>query len=82
MPYVDHMRIPFGRMLMNHLLADTSEELEEARQRLGLPEGVIQHPGTAKEHLDVCESKRKQALAMGAISIDARGLVAIVQRKR
>ena len=82
MLYVDHMRIPYGRMLMNHLMADTSEELEGARQSLGLPEGTIQHRGTAKEHLDICESKRRQILVMGAISIDARGLVGIVQRKR
>ena len=81
MLYVDHVRIPFGRMLMNHLMADTPEELREAAARLGLS-AYIQHPGTEKEHLDVSESKRRDALAMGARPITGRELVNLVRAKR
>ena len=59
--YVDHARIPFGRMLMNHLMADTSYELLAMCRSLGLRESYIQHPGTAKEHLDVSESQEKRS---------------------
>ena len=82
MLYVDHMRYPFGRMLMNHLMADTHQELEQAIIDLGLPPGIIQHPGEPKEHLDVSESKRALAIRQGAKPITGRELVEIVQRRR
>ena len=81
MLYVDHVRIPFGRMLMNHLMANTPEELREAAEQLGLS-AYIQSPGTEKEHLDVSESKRREALAMGARPVTGRELVNLVQTKR
>ena len=82
MLYVDHMRHPFGRMLMNHLMADTQAELEQAIIDLGLPPGIIQHRGEPKEHLDVSESKRALALRLGAKPITGRELVEIVRRRR
>ena len=82
MLYVDHARIPFRRMKMNHLVADTSQELAAAAAALNLPPGSIQHPNTPKEHLDVCESKRTLALAMGAKPIDGRELVTIIRGRR
>ena len=39
----------------------------------------IQHPGTPKEHLDVSESKRKEAIRMGAASVTGRHLAAIIR---
>ena len=81
MLYVDHVRIPFGRMLMNHLMADTPEELREAAEQLGLS-AYIQHTGTEKEHLDVSETKRREALAMGARAVTGRELVNLVRTKR
>ena len=52
--YVDHARIPFRNMLMNHLLAGTQEEIREMAARLGLS-AYIRHPDTPKEHLDVSD---------------------------
>ena len=80
--YVDHARIPYRRMLMSHLLADSSQELEDARRNLGLPDGCTQYPGTAKEHLDISESKRREALDMGALEISSRELVGIIRKRR
>ena len=37
MLYVDHLRIPFGQMLMSHLVADTQEELRDAAKKIGSP---------------------------------------------
>ena len=82
MLYVDHMRHPFGRMLMNHLMADSHQELEQAIIDLGLPPGIIQHGGEPKEHLDVSESKRQLALKLGAKPITGRELIGIVRRRR
>ena len=67
---------------MSHLVADTGEELRRTETALGLPPGSVQHSGSPKEHLDVCESKRKQALLLGATPITGKELVTIVRRKR
>ena len=81
MLYVDHARIPYGRMLMSHLMADTPQELREMAGKLKM-ERWIQYPGTPKEHLDVSESKRTEAIRMGAASVTGRQLAAIIRCKR
>ena len=82
MLYVDHARISYQRMLVNHLMADTSQELQQPEIDLGLPRGSVQHPGEAKELLDVCEEKRRLAIKMGARPISPKELVEIVRRRR
>lgn len=79
--YVDRMKAPLGRMLMSHLVADTPGELRQMAAQLGL-ERYIQYPGTPKEHLDVSQSKRAEALRLGAVEIDGRRLVEIIRAKR
>ena len=67
---------------MSHLVADTSQDLQEAAQTLGL-ERHIQYPGTWKEHLDVSESKRQEAVRyLAALEITGRELVRILRKKR
>ena len=83
MLYVDNMKIPFGRMKMNHLVADSHKELVQATVNLGISTKHIQHLGEAKEHLDVCMSKRKIAIRdLGAKEITGRELVEIVRSKQ
>lgn len=67
--YVDDARIPFGRMKMSHLQADTLEELHEFAERLGLRREWFQ-PGTRPEaaHYDVSIEKRALALRLGAVA--------------
>ena len=79
--YVDHARIPFRNMLMNHLMAGTPEELREIAARLGLS-AYSQHPDTPKEHLDVSESKRREALRLGTREMTSRQMVEIVRRRQ
>lgn len=71
--YIDDMQRParVGRISArwSHLLADSSDELMTFARRLGLRPAWLQHPGTPREHFDVTETKRQQALALGAVPI-------------
>lgn len=55
-----------------HMTADTREELDVMADAIGLRRSWIQYPGTWKEHYDVTLSKRRAAVAAGAIEIDFR----------
>ena len=72
--YVDDMRAPFGRMIMCHMAADTTEELVAMADAIGLSRTWIQHPGTDKEHFDVSLGTRAKAVAAGAIEVTMREL--------
>jgi hypothetical protein len=68
--YVDDMNAPFGRMLMCHLIADTTDELLAMVDRIGVNRRWIQDVGTRREHFDIALSKKRLALAAGAIEIE------------
>lgn len=70
--YVDDVRIParVGRVTgrWSHLTADTTEELHEFAARLGLRRHWFQdHPDPRRRHYDVTDSKRRHAIALGAV---------------
>lgn len=67
--YVDDMRAPFGNMIMCHMMADTTEELLNMVDKIGIKRKWIQYPGTYKEHFDIALTKRKLAVVNGAIEI-------------
>lgn len=71
--YVDDMRrqARVGRInaRWSHLMADTTDELHAFAARLGLRRSWIQHEGKPTEHYDVTDSKRDQALALGAVPV-------------
>ncbi|WP_336334672.1 DUF4031 domain-containing protein [Pseudomonas putida] len=67
--YVDDMNAGFGRMKMCHMFADTTAELLSMADKIGVQRKWIQHPGTIKEHFDICLSKRAKAVGMGAVEI-------------
>jgi hypothetical protein len=72
--YVDSMRAQFGRMVMCHMIADSTEELLAMADRIGVQRKWIQMAGTHREHFDICGSKRRLAVAAGAIEISMREL--------
>jgi len=76
--YVDDMyRYPmgrFGRMKMSHMQADTTEELLDVADRIGVDRRHLQYPGTRKEHFDVCQIKRALAIEAGAIPLTMKEL--------
>lgn len=73
--FVDDMKAPYGRMIMCHMGADTTEELLAMADRIGVARKWIQHPGTWREHFDVCQSKRALAVQAGAIEVTQRDFV-------
>ena len=67
--YVDDMRARFGRMIMCHMIADTSDELHAMARCIGVARRWCQYAGTSREHYDVCLSKRRIAVDAGAVEI-------------
>jgi hypothetical protein len=80
--YVDDARNQFGRMLMCHMIADSSKELLRMAKKIALPAKWIQYRGTYKEHFDVCRAKRDAAIHHGAIPITRRELAAKITARR
>lgn len=80
--YVDQPGSKLGRMVMCHMLADSTEELLEMARIVGVPAHHIQYPGTTKEHFDICLTKRKKALLFGAKEISTKQMVEILRERR
>lgn len=72
--YVDDMRASFGRMKMCHMVADTEAELADMATRIGVDLKWWQYKGTYKSHFDICLSKRRLAVALGAKEGTMRGI--------
>lgn len=79
--YVDDMEASFGRMIMCHMMADTTAELLQMADHIGVHRKWIQKPNTYKEHFDVAKSKRKLAVAAGAIECSTEDLVRRMRSK-
>lgn len=79
--YVDDMRAKFGRMIMCHMVADTSDELVAMAESIGVNKKWIQHPGTYIEHFDIALSKRAEAVANGAIEVTQRDVAIMIRDK-
>lgn len=80
--FVDDMRAPFGRLIMCHMIADTSKELVAMARKIGVQTKWIQDKGTYREHFDIALSKRKLAVGAGAIEITQRALAERLFAKR
>lgn len=72
MVYVDDYRGRLGRMVMCHLLSDTSvDELHAFADRIGLRRAWFQTPEKCP-HYDVSLGKRAAAVAAGAVHLPIR----------
>lgn len=67
--YVDDSRLRFGRMVMCHMTADTTEELLAMADRIGVQRRWLQYPRTWKEHFDISLTKRAEAVRHGAVEV-------------
>lgn len=78
--YVDDMEAPLGRMIMCHMIADSTSELLEMADRIGVSRRWIQSAGTYREHFDISKAKRALAIEHGAVELSqmelARKLIA------
>lgn len=79
--YVDDMRSSVGRMVMCHMLADTTEELLRMADLIGVDRRWLQDAGTYREHFDIARSKRAAAVMAGAIEVSSRRL-AVIRREK
>lgn len=82
--YVDDMRAPLGRMVMCHMIADTTGELLAMADRIGLNRLWLQKAGTPHEHFDISLAKRRAAVAAGAreVTMDELGAILLARRPR
>lgn len=80
--YVDPAKHSYGRMIMCHMMADTTEELLAMADRIGVQRKWIQKSGTAYEHFDISKTKRAEAVAAGAREVSSRDLALLIRRKR
>lgn len=71
--YVDDMLLPaqVGRIKAkwSHLYADTERELHRFAKKLGMQRRWAQKSGTALAHYDLTESKRREAIRLGAVPV-------------
>lgn len=79
--YVDDMQAEFRGMIMCHMIADSTAELLQMVDKIGVQRKWIQYPGSPKEHFDICLSKRTLAIKHGAIEIEMRQLAAMEMRR-
>jgi Protein of unknown function (DUF4031) len=80
--YVDNATNEYGRMIMCHMLADTTSELLSMADKIGVARRWLQKAGTYKEHFDICLAKRERALMAGAVEISQTELRGLLRRKR
>lgn len=67
--FVDDMRANFGRMIMCHMSAHTTEELNDMADKIGVQRKWIQKAGTPQEHFDICLAAKTKAITFGAVEI-------------
>lgn len=82
MTYVDDMRASYGRMVMCHMIADSSAELIAMADKIGVARKWLQRAGTPHEHFDVCRIKRASAILLGAQLVTRRQVAAMCARRR
>ena len=68
--------------MMCHMMADTTAELLDMANRIGVQAKWIQEAGTYREHFDICKNKRVTALKLGAIETDHMGIFSVMVRKK
>lgn len=72
--YVDDVRLPFGRMVMCHMWADSLEELLAMADAIGVARRWLQQPPRASwVHFDISLGMKAKALERGATLTDRFG---------
>jgi hypothetical protein len=77
--YVDDMQAKHRSMIMCHMIADTSEELDEMAELIGVQLKWKQFPGTPREHYDISKAKRALAVKLGAVEVTQRELAKMIR---
>ena len=80
--YVDDMRARLGRMIMCHMVADTTDELLVMADQIGVARKWIQHAGKHTEHFDISLGARAKAVRAGAVEVTRRQLAHMTIHRR
>jgi hypothetical protein len=76
--YIDDYNAPYRGMIMCHMLADTTDELLEMVDAIGIQRKWIQYEGVPhREHFDISKAKKVLAIRKGAIAITCRQMALI-----
>jgi hypothetical protein len=81
MVYIDSFNAPYRRMQMCHMLADNTTELLLFAEAIGVNLKWVQYPGTRSEHFDICQSRKKIALALGAKEVTLHEMGEIMSKR-
>lgn len=81
MVYIDNMNAPHRGMKMCHMIADSTTELLQMADKIGVQRKWIQDAGTYQEHFDICQTKKAKALSLGAKEITMRELARITMQR-
>lgn len=66
-----------------HMLADGLDELHAMAERIGMKRSWFQaSPPSSYPHYDLTESRRAEAVKLGAVPVDRRGLRELLKRLR
>lgn len=79
--YIDNAFLPYGRMLMCHMIADTEEELHKMAEKIGIERRWYQSKSSVP-HYDVSKGKRILAIALGAQEVTSKELVKIARDRQ
>jgi len=64
-----------------HMFADDTDELHHMAARMGLKRAWFQ-PHRDLEHYDLTRGMRSKAVAMGAVEVDRKFVVAMIRKRR
>lgn len=78
--WIDSAEIPYRRMIMCHMMADTLEELHAMADKIGVNRKWFQPESSP--HYDICLEKKKLALAAGAQEADRYKIVELIRKYR
>lgn len=81
MVYIDNTNASFGRMKMCHMIADTTEELLQMADKIGVQRKWIQDAGQYSEHFDISLGKKQLAIAAGAKEITMMELGRMLRKR-
>lgn len=79
--YVDDAYLPYGRMLMSHMVSDDINELHAMAAAIGVRRKWFQGEASTP-HYDVCKAKRAEAVRLGAVELDRRGMARWLRERR
>ena len=80
--YVDSANRPYRGMIMSHMMADTTGQLQNMAHAIGVSSQHIQKEGEPDEHFDVCRAMRRKAVKYGAREVETKELIRMVRRRR